>query len=121
MSRIGFFFPLPRRRTTMFFLRSFGPRTCTSAAGNPASSRRFAIASEAVVTFPTESVVLISISSLKNVVRQLLRGVVDLRRGRESEEQTWDQEKRLTMGQPGISLILGKSLETLAEVRKSGY
>jgi hypothetical protein len=29
----------------------------------------------------------------ENVVRQLLRGVVDLRRGRESEEQTWDQEK----------------------------
>jgi len=52
-------------RTTWFFLRSFGPSTATSAAGKPASRQRFATASAAVVTLPTESVVLISISCLK--------------------------------------------------------
>src|ERR1035441_5795873 len=36
-----------------------------SLSGNPASRKRFAIASEAAVTLPTESVVLISISCLK--------------------------------------------------------
>src|ERR1017187_6215538 len=36
-----------------------------SPSGNPASRKRFAIASEAAVTLPTESVVLISISCLK--------------------------------------------------------
>src|SRR5579872_4155315 len=50
-------------RATMFPLRSFGPSTFTSAAGNPASSSRLAIAFAAVVVLPTESVVLMSISS----------------------------------------------------------
>src|ERR1700682_5221697 len=65
MSSTGLCFPLPWRRTTKFFLRSFGPRMCRSLAGNPASRKRCAMASEAVDTLPTESVVLISISCLK--------------------------------------------------------
>src|SRR5580692_12079532 len=52
-------------RATMLPLRSFGPRTWTSLAGKPASSRRLAIASAATVVLPTESVVLISTSCFK--------------------------------------------------------
>src|SRR5580704_5500041 len=67
MIRIGFNFALgvPRYRATMLPLRSLGPSTTTSALGNPASSRRFAMASAATVVLPTESVVLISMSCLK--------------------------------------------------------
>src|SRR5271170_4050440 len=52
-------------RATMFPLRSFGPSTCTSLAGKPASSKRLAMAWAAIVVLPTESVVLISTSCLK--------------------------------------------------------
>jgi hypothetical protein len=44
-----------------------------SAPGNPASLRRLAIACAAVVVLPTDSVVLISISSLK--ISRLIRVV----------------------------------------------
>src|SRR5882762_9888251 len=53
------------KRTMRFFLRSFGPASLISASAKPASRKRLAIASAAVVTFPTESVVLISMSCLK--------------------------------------------------------
>src|SRR5947199_3325081 len=65
MRRTGLCFSLPCRRTTRFFLRSFGPRKRRSLSGNPASRKRCAIASDAAVTLPTESVVLISINCLK--------------------------------------------------------
>src|SRR5580700_5732201 len=56
--------PLPFMRTTRFCLRSFGPNSCISEAANPPARRRLAMASAAAVTLPTESVVLISMSSL---------------------------------------------------------
>ena len=67
MISTGFFVlpALPRYLATILPLRSFGPSTTTSAAGNPASSNRFRIASAATVVLPTESVVLISINCLK--------------------------------------------------------
>src|SRR5712691_128777 len=65
MNRMGLRFPIPRKRATRFFFRSFGPATRTSPSANPASRRRLAIASAAAVTLPTESVVLISMSCLK--------------------------------------------------------
>jgi hypothetical protein len=46
-------------------LFSRGPAICKSFLSKPASRKRFAIASAALVTLPTESVVLISINSLK--------------------------------------------------------
>src|SRR5258706_9877618 len=49
----------------MLPLRPLGPMTTTSAWGKPASSKRFAMACAATVVLPMESVVLISISSLK--------------------------------------------------------
>src|SRR6266478_1813739 len=65
MNRIGLRFPVPWKRTTRFFLRSFGPATWMSLSAKPPSRRRAAIASAAAVTLPTESVVLISMSCLK--------------------------------------------------------
>src|SRR6266403_913002 len=65
MNRMGLRFPVPCKRTTRFFLRSFGPATWMSPSAKPPSRRRVAIASAAVVTLPTESVVLISMSCLK--------------------------------------------------------
>src|SRR5882672_10612974 len=65
MNRMGLRFPVPCKRTTRFFLRSFGPATWMSFSAKPPSRRRVAIASAAVVTLPTESVVLISMSCLK--------------------------------------------------------
>ena len=52
----------------------FGPSTWISADGKPASFKRCAIASAARVVLPTESVVLISISSRKMSRAQLTRG-----------------------------------------------
>src|SRR5579863_3551146 len=58
--------PVPWMRATMLNLRGFGPRSWTSAGGNPASRRRWAMAFAAVVTLPAGvSVVLISMSCLK--------------------------------------------------------
>src|SRR6266576_524955 len=65
MKRMGLRFPVPRKRATRFFLRSLGPAILTSPSAKPPSRRRLAIASAAVVTLPTESVVLISMSCLK--------------------------------------------------------
>ncbi len=62
---MGLRFPVPRKRTTRFFLRSFGPSTCRSFSVKPPVRNRWAMASAAVVTLPTESVVLISMSCLK--------------------------------------------------------
>ena len=56
---------LPWRRATRFFFLSVGPAMWRSCSGKPASRRRAAMASAAVVTLPTESVVLISMSCLK--------------------------------------------------------
>src|SRR5450432_3932636 len=53
----------PRSRATRLPLRGLGPSTVTSTEGKPASFKRFAIASAALVLLPTESVVLISINS----------------------------------------------------------
>src|ERR1700733_6163553 len=74
MSSSGFFWPLPRRRTTRFFLRASAPSTATSAAAKPAARKRCAMACAAVVTLPTESVVLISISCLKISCASALAG-----------------------------------------------
>ena len=65
MKRMGLRLPEPWKRMTRFFLRSLGPATMTSFSGKPASRRRLAMASAAVVTLPRESVVLISINCLK--------------------------------------------------------
>src|SRR5258708_32040345 len=65
MNRMGLRFPVPRKRATRFFLRSLGPATITSFSKKPASRKRLAIASAAVVTLPTESVVLISINCFR--------------------------------------------------------
>ena len=65
MSSTGLCLAVPRSRTTRFFLRSLKPSTAMSAAGKPASRKRCAVASAAVVTLPTESVVLISTSCFR--------------------------------------------------------
>jgi len=53
------------REPTPWRLRSFGPSSWMSSAAKPAARNRCAIASAAAVTLPTDSVVLISTSSLK--------------------------------------------------------
>ena len=86
---------VPRRRATKFLLRSFGPKTCTSLAANPASRKRFAMASAATVVLPTESVVLISMSCLK-MSRESRRvaSSVWAKKGRRGEGQNDGQEHR---------------------------
>src|SRR5262249_4715338 len=64
-SRIGLPAPLPRRRATRFFFRSFAPITFTSAVRNPAEIRRRATLSAAGVDPTPDSVDLISTSSWK--------------------------------------------------------
>src|SRR5437660_580852 len=60
-----FLITYPQITATRFFFRSFVPSSLMSASTKPPSRKRLAIASAAVVTLPTESVVLISMSCLK--------------------------------------------------------
>ena len=62
----------------------------TSFSAKPASRRRLAMASAAVVTLPTESVVLISMSCLK-ISRALLRLILALRCGKRAQSSRSDR------------------------------
>src|SRR5665213_1127302 len=80
MSRTGLsVFEVPGMRTTTFeSLSPAGPSTWTSAAGNPASRKRFAIARAAGVVLPSLYELLISMSCLKIARASVCGGVSSL-------------------------------------------